>query len=274
MLKELSFEDLTKFGHQRRSSVLVGMLAVLAVVGLWLLVLPMAKGAIESRNALLKEQQSLVQLKDKLLQLEKIKYDANYAQTSQQVNSALQDHKPLLELLASLDQVSRASSVTLSGLELNPGGLSTDSASFGKKNKKEAASSLDMAFKITGTFQQVSQFMELLEKVSPFTTIDSFSVTEGKAKVSKESSESASIDGLPVELVSVSLSCKTYFASVTAKTMISSPVPVLSNEDLTILEKIKEFQSIKLPEQRDIDGGLEDLFGLPRIEEVYGQKAK
>ena len=268
MLKELSFDDLTNFIRRRRDLMLGIMILVLVLLGSLLVAVPQIKTFFTRREAFLKEEKTLSQLKEKLFQLEKIKYDPDYTQFSQIVNLALQDNKPLLELLASLDQVSRAASVELAGLELSPGDLATDSAK-SNKTKTEAADSLSVTFKITGSFQQVSQFMELLEKVAPFTTIDNFSISEGKARVSSTNASGSASETL--DLVSVSLSCSTYFANVSVKTVFNSPIPTLSSSDLTVLEKLKEFQATQLPEQKNIEGGLEDLFGLPEIKDLYSK---
>lgn len=259
--------------NKRKQFSLGLLLLFIIVLIIWLLIFPTANSILESKETLTKQEKSIASIENKLQALQKIIVNGQYLENKEQVNLALIDHKPLLELLAGLDQVARASEVTLANLELNPGGLSTDSAAVSKNMQKEGVDSLAVAFKIDGSFEQVTHFMELLEKIAPFTTIESFSVSEGKGKETTKDATAAAQASESQDKVSVSLSCQTYFTNVTAKTALSTVIPVLSDQELSVLAKIKEFQATNLPEQKEITGGgLEDLFGLPKIDEIYSNK--
>ncbi len=266
MMKEFSFDDLLTSIKKRKSLSLAVLMVILVVAGVVALIIPQAQAIMDNREELAAEKKKLTQLREKLAQLDRIKYDPSYFESTEIVNLALQDHKPLLEFLASLDQVTRATEIEVTDLELNPGALGSESAKISSKNQKSGVDGLPVSFRISGSFEKASEFMELLEKIAPFTTINSFSVSEGRARsrVAQQPVENEEEDKVNIEM-----SCQSYFANVTANAQIGSPVPVLDIKDLEILEQLKEFQKIELPEQLDIQGGLEDLFGLPSIEEIY-----
>ena len=270
MIKEFSFEDITRLIKKRpKFSLAVGLIIAtfFLVTGS---IFPQIKNIFDNKQTLEKETKSLSLLKQKLVQLDQVKYDPGYTKSAQIVSVAIPNTKPLLEFLASLDQVTRATGVELSGLELTPGELGSQSAGLSKKNQQAGVDSLPVKFKAMGNFDQVSQFMELLEKIAPFTTISEFSITEGAAKPSSPNTngDQAELDESKNK-VSVNLSCQVYFANLSVKSVVNATIPTLTNQDNLVLEKLQEFTQIELPQQKSINGGLEDLFGLPKIEELY-----
>lgn len=267
MLKEFSFDDITRVIKRRPKLGMAVSLIILILVLLVGFIFPQSRNIFTNRQTLKKETKSLSQLKQKLIQLEQVKYDLDYTRSAQIVSAAIPKNKPLLEFLASLDQVSRATAVSLSGLELTPGELGSQSAGLSKKNQQAGVDSLPVKFKVTGNFDQVSQFMEILEKIAPFTTISEFSISEGARRSALPSTESDQTKSQ--SQVGVNISCQVYFANLSVKSAVTSAIPVLTNQDITVLEKLQEFTQIELPQQKNIDGGLEDLFGLPKIEELY-----
>lgn len=120
---------------------------------------------------------------------------------------------------------------------------------------------MPLSFTIKGTFDQVTQFMDLLEKVAPFTTISSFEITGGGA------STQAGADPNVPEVIQVSIETETFFFNPNVKRVATSPLPKLSQENAIVIAKLAEFMTIPLPEQREITGGgSEDLFGVGAIE--------
>ncbi len=109
--------------------------------------------------------------------------------------------------------------------------------------------------------QQVSQFMDLLEKVAPFTTITSFEIAGSRSTdVVEENSDEP-------EVIQVTIETKTFFYNPSVKQAVAASLPKLSQENTVVLAKLAEFMTIPLPEQREITGGgSEDIFGVKTIE--------
>lgn len=246
---------------KRRNLLSLSIIIVVAsVASLFIIVYPQVKHVLSVRQDLAKKQDDVKQLKQKVTQLNQQLAATDYLTSNDTVQLALPNSKPLLEVLTSLDQVKRASEVELFDLETNPGLLATSSGRISSKNAAKAES-LDLKFTIKATFAQVSQFMDLLEKVAPFTTISAFEIS-GNGPTTAEQAQ-----GNEEELIQVTIETKTFFYNPTVKYAITTPLPKLSQENTVVIAKLAEFMAIPLPEQREITGGgSADLFGVETIE--------
>lgn len=238
------------------ASLLIGITSVLLLV---ILVYPQITHTLETRSDLSKKKESVELLKEKIVQLDQTLIQPDYVANNDVVQVALPSTKPLLEVLTSLDQVKRASTVELFDLQTRPGLLASSSGLLIKKD--QIAETMPLSFTIKGTFDQITQFMDLLEKVAPFTTISSFEIAGGGASAQNTENPDAP------EIIQVSIETETFFFNPNVKRVATSPLPKLSQENTVVIAKLAEFMTIALPEQREITGGgSEDLFGVGSIE--------
>lgn len=248
---------------RRRSSLLIavglliGSLLVLAFV-----VVPQTQQAWSLYQKTQKKQDDIAKLQAKLRELDSVTLTGEYVSSRELVESVLPEKKPLLEVLTSLDQVRRASNVELSDLTTSPGLLASGSASPSRSQSSEQQA-LSLSFTVAGTYDQVSQFMELIEKTAPFTTIKSFKISEQNGTRTARNNQLLPTND---DLLRVSMESDTYFAVVNVTHNSTAPIPQLSNQSTAVLNQLRDFATIALPEQREVQGGgLEDLFGLPGI---------
>ncbi len=239
------------------ASILIFVVSLLLLV---VVVYPQVRHIFSTKDKVSAKNKQVALLKAKATQLSQDLIQTEYFANNDLVQLALPNNKPLLEVLTSLDQVKRASEIELYDLQTNPGLLATGSGKLGT-NKKVVAESMPLKFTVKGTFEKVSQFMDLLEKVAPFTTITSFEISGTRSTdIIEENPDEP-------EVIQVSIETKTFFYNPSVKQAISASLPQLSQENTVVLAKLAEFMTIPLPEQREITGGgSEDIFGVKTIE--------
>lgn len=232
---------------------------VLSVV----IIYPQITHILETKSALTKKNEEVKKLKTKAKQLSEDLIQVEYFTNNDLVQLTLPNNKPLLEVLTSLDQVKRASEVELYDLKTNPGLLATGSGKI-SSNKKNLADSMPLEFTIKGDFEKVSLFMDLLEKVAPFTTITAFEIAGGDSVASTADNPNEP------EILQVDLETKTFFYNPNVQQALTAPLPQLSQENNVVLAKLAEFLTIPLPEQREITGGgSEDIFGVDPLKGLW-----
>ncbi|MFZ1721444.1 MAG: hypothetical protein WAU07_02980 [Microgenomates group bacterium] len=236
----------------------------LSVVGVGLLlfgVIPQARQAIELQAQLEKEKPKLMQLERKLSDLENVKFTPEFGQADI-VDAALPSKKPLLELMMSLSSIAVETGVVIQDFEINPGEIASDSASLEAikptvraRGTSAAVGFMEFDLEILGTFEQVQSFLILVEKISPFTTINTLTLGTG---------DDTNTEGVP--LIQTSLTTKTYYFTQPVKTTVEAPLPQLNNQDIIVLEELATFVGTDLPEQNEVlGGGLEDLFEVDQL---------
>ena len=238
-----------------------GSIAILitSVLLIIIVVYPQVRHIIETRDNISKKKEQVAALKVKSTELSQNLLKTDYFVNNDMVQIALPNSKPLLETLTSLDQVKRASEVEMFDLKTNPGLLASGSGQI-TAGSKPIADSMILEFSIKGTFEKVSQFMDLLEKVAPFTTITSF-------EIAGVNQTTLNPDPNAPELIQVTVKTKTFFYNPTVVQAITTALPKLNQENTIVLAKLAEFMTIPLPEQRQITGGgSEDIFGVATIE--------
>lgn len=237
---------------------------VLGVVAVGLLVfgfIPQIQQVLELRAELDKETPKLLQLERKLSDLENVKFTPEFGQADI-VEAALPSKKPLLELMMSLSTIAVETGVVIQDFEISPGQIATDSAGLAAiqptvrdRGTSNAVGYLEFEMEIEGTFPQVQEFLILIEKISPFTTINTLTLgVQGDTNADDE------------QLIESRLATKTYFFTQPVKTTVEAPLPKLNNQDIVVLEELASFVSSDLPEQNEVlGGGLEDLFNVEEL---------
>lgn len=199
----------------------------------------------------------LEKLKRKSIELEQIKTIPEFAQ-SDFVEKVLPSHKPVLELLSSLNAIASLNQISISDFTLSPGEISTDSTKAELSTTKNSANYgvLKLDLVVNGSLNNVEQFMIMIEKISPMTTITNLSLSRQVSKQNSGEEVSAKAE----------LSLETFFFTQSIKTTIESPLPSLSTREQEIFATIKEFSPSELEKQTEIQSGNQiDFFGIDKL---------
>lgn len=245
---------------------LAGTLA-LAVVSIALLIgllIPKINTTIASREKLEAEKPKLERLKRKLTEVENISFTPEFKDTKV-VEDALPSKKPLLEFLTSLNTISVANNVKIESFGLNPGLIASSSATGnsngkngggnagGKDNAESGTDILMSEMVLIGDFANIQKFLIDIEKISPFTKINTLSIAPKNRNQDFDNN---------VEIQAL-LSTKTYFFTQSIKASVEAPLPKITEKELDVLQELATFSKSDLPPQINVTGGgLEDLFGV------------
>lgn len=158
--------------------------------------------------------------------------------------------KPVLNLLASLMQLSRRERVKFGGIGLNPGKIrQTKEKKKGTENEqgpvavKNELQEFMISFSIEGKLRQIISFISQLEKTAPLMKIEDVS--------------------LSLEGPQASLGVKVYYQAFPEYLgKIEQPVPLLSEKEKEILEEIALYRKIE-PIKATALVGKANLFSLP-----------
>lgn len=196
-----------------------GIIAVLLVV----VVIPRIQGAFRLRDQNASAQQSLDALQEKARFLESFK-NKEFNQLNDRVQRILPSQKPFLQMLSTLEQLSREQSIFFAGLDVNPGIIASASAApVAVENARDVISRLDLKLKIFGSNQQISNFMDKINLVAPALEVTTFtsSLQQGSF-VLQEASPSA------IYVAEINLSSLYAPIGVSSST---SNLPALSKEE-------------------------------------------
>jgi Tfp pilus assembly protein PilO len=245
-----------------RRKMAISILLGIVSVGLVLFsILPQFQSFLSLNSEFKKEVPKLQKLKQKLVELENIQFTPEFAQ-SEIVTNALPSKKPLLELLTSLNTIAVASSVQIEDFDLNPGIIASNTAElqaeYKTKVSKGGIDTLDVSMNAIGSFENIQTFLINLEKISPFTTINTLSLNSRKRGDDFDEQE---LD------MQATITTKSHFFTQTVSAAIEAPLPVINFEEQNVLKELSGFSSSDLPNQLEIKGGgLKDLFGVDPIE--------
>lgn len=252
ILNKLSSFNLNVLLGSRKNLV---MAIAFGLTGLILLGLTytQAGGALATNKKMATEQQKITQLNIKAQQLEQLKLSPEFAQ-AETVNRVLPSHKPLLELLNNLNSVAGETSVSITEFEISPGEIASDSTQVAQQTTKKKQTDydrLDLKLTIIGELGQIRRFMDLIERVSPLTTITSLTVDR---KVE---------GGQLSNTTRADLALSTYYYTKSIASTLSSPLPEISAREREVFQDILSFTPSELESQTEIIGGSnEDLFGI------------
>jgi len=108
-------------------------------------------------------------------ELESMAFDSEFRKMNE-IDEVLPSHKPLLELLDNLNSVSVQTETLIENFSLSPGEIATDSTLLTKSRKQKNYDELELEFAVSGTLNNVQNFMTLIEQVTPISTITSISL--------------------------------------------------------------------------------------------------
>jgi len=154
--------------------------------------------------------------------------------------------KPVINLIASLNQITRQEGVTFRGIKLEPGRIVKTTSAEGNEQADLVTGELQdfsISFNIEGQLAAITSFISRLEKAAPLMKIESLSL---------------SLDGS-----NCSLTVRVYYQTM-PKTIgaVDKPVPVLTEKEKEILNEIATYQKVEAI-KTTVPVGKENIFSLP-----------
>ncbi len=228
-------------------------LIVLAAFILLFAAYPQVQAALELRSNTNRLRPQLENLEKKLAQLENVRFEPEFSQMDV-INEAMPSKKPLLELLTNLSAISMAHQVDITEFQLSPGEVATTAAELQRNTRQRGdVDTLDVELSIQGSRDNVNQFLNSIEKISPFTTITQLTISTATR--------------LGGELSTAKMATSTFFFTKPITTTVDSPLPVIAEHEKNVLDELAAFTLPNLNEQTEVvGGGLEDLFGVDPLQ--------
>jgi Tfp pilus assembly protein PilO len=217
-------------------------------------------GVFETRKKMEVTQKKIDQLDGKASELQALKQTPEYAQ-AQKMNDVLPSHKPLLELLNNLNSVANQTNVSITEFKINPGEIISEGEAEQKLSVKKSPTKTDydqlnLELSILGQLDNVKQFMTLIERVSPITTITSLTIDRKATNI-----------GNNQQLTRADLSLSTYYYTKSVSSTLSSALPKITQEERDIFQAILDFSPPEIENQTYIIGGNNtDLFGIEGLD--------
>lgn len=210
----------------------------------------------ETRKKIEITQKKVNQLNVKTTELQQLKFTPEYAQASR-MSEVLPSYKPLLELLNNLNSVANKTNVSITEFQINPGEIITEEEGatrvLVKKKQSAEYDQLNLELSILGELNQVKEFMNLIERVSPLTTITSLTIDRKTTSFSTEEQQ----------LTRADLYLNTYYYTRPISSALSSALPDITIEEKDIFQEILDFTPPEIESQTQIIGGNNtDLFGI------------
>ena len=254
--------------HTRRYALLSVGLAIFSICLIIFVIVPQAQVAWERFGELQDEQEELADLENKSLQLQQLP-QSDLFQRADEINKLLPARKPLLELLSALNEVAFSSNILYSDLSLSPGKIASGGADLSeapaqpgsRRTQPTNASSrgpvpgveaLSIQLKVSGSLENISDFLRQVEQVAPLTTVTQLSLVERAAtRTNPESSFEAELE------------VETYFFTRSISATLAAPLPTLNVDQQLLLNQIQDYRYPQVL-TRDIiqGGGSLDPFGV------------
>jgi len=220
---------------------------------------PQVDIALSNFQQLKKEELNLDKTQKKAIELEQIRLLPEFSKAGL-VDEVLPSHKPLLEIINSLNNVAENTNVTINNFSIKPGNIATDSTKISttKSSSAKKYQQLDFSLSASGDMSNVEDFISLLERISPITTVTDIALSRSKKD-----------DGNGGEIVSAKaeLNLSSYYFTQSIKTAIGQPLPKIGQKEQDIFTTIQEFTPANFNKQTEIEGGnLEDIFNINSID--------
>lgn len=237
------------FWNTRKELVLAGLFFVISAMMLFIGIVKQI-APIQKDLADLKEREiELAKFYEKAEQLKQLAIDPNFNKSSD-IDQVLPSHKPLLEILNNLNNVANNTEVVIKNFSLNPGEIATDSTKVKKTTSSQKYDQLDLDFSVSGPLWKIQNFLNLIEQVTPISTITSISINRN-------------IDDDKDALAQADLVLRSFYFTQPIKTTITSPLPDITNAERIIINNINELIPSNLEKQDEvITGDRGNLFGL------------
>lgn len=249
-----------RFFFYSRKYFSLGVALIIAAVTIFVFATyPQVDVALSNHQLLQKEEKNLEKVRKKSIELEQVKLLPEFTQAAL-VDEVLPSKKPLLEIISSLNNVANTNNVTLTDFSVKPGDIASDST---KVNTQRSSSNtkyqkLDSNLAASGTIEDVENFISILERITPITTVTDISLSRSR----KEGA-----DGEEIVLAKADLSISSYFFTQSIRAAVDQPLPKIGEKEKEIFNTIQEFTPTTLDKQTTIESGnLEDIFNIDGID--------
>jgi len=198
---------------------------------------------LKSENDRLEQKLAVLKRKSQLLQ----SLDRNEIERRvKKLEEVFPSEKPVINLIASLNQISQQEGVTFRGIQLEPGRIVKYTSEEGGKQADLVTNELQdftINFNIQGKLSAVTSFISRLEKAAPLMKIESLSL---------------SLDGS-----NCSLAVRVYYQTLPEILgVLDKPVPLLTENEKEILNEIATYQKVELI-KTTVPVGKANIFALP-----------
>lgn len=257
--------DLESINYRRlitnRKYLLV--MIVLSLFGLFLIgfsIMPQVGKILDIQSDITKQGKDLRKLQVKLQSLEDAQ-TLSLVSNAGLIDRALPSYKPLLELMAGVNQMALQSGVGIQDIRLTPGIISPEEEQETvAKVKKDSTDlggykSLSVDLTVAGTMAQINSFLSQLERVSPLINVNKIALTEKRGM--KDDFLNSSFEA--------ELKIVTYYFTKSVSAAVSDPLPEASNREMELIEEISKYYVADPNRQLNIQGGGSiNLFGFDK----------
>lgn len=250
-----------------RKQLIIAIILIWGTVGLgFFAIKPQVETIFSTNQKLDQEKDQYQRITRKLEELKQIEVSDQFQQ-KEQVDHVLPSHKPVLELLFNLNQAVQLSGVTATNLQISPGEIATPSAELellesGTAKKSDAPSTskqrrysnLALNLTVQGNSDAVDEFLELAERITPFTSIIELSIRGARGGDEERSTSSTEAE----------MTLHSYYYTQVITTDIDDSLPTVSDEELRAFNTIQQFVPSGFQQPTEVRNfNVEDLFEVP-----------
>lgn len=240
---------------ERKSFALSVVSWIVVILLVWQFLIPQIQLSLTAYTSMDSARKNLISLQDKLTFIQSFQSDA-FATQRERVDSILPSYKPFLPLMNTLQQLSVEQNVALTGIELNPGNIATDAATvIATARAENGLATLPVKLTVFGDLGNVNAYLDSLNRAIPILEISEISLNPRSNKTA-ESSENVEVGTAYEGQISVI----SYYAPITAQSVLAQKLPVLSNVELTFLKTLDQFMVLNLDMTPRMDLNKTNLF--------------
>lgn len=246
---------------KNRQPLVIGLLLVWGALSLlFFAARPQFNQIWEIKTKIENQRASLKQLQRKVQELEQLKLSTEFQQKDK-VDEVFPSHKPLLELLANLSQAAKSSQVLINSFEISPGQVASTGAELIIPKNSAAYQALELDLTVRGSEKNVDDFLDLVEKISPITTITELVISHAQPVVSKTATSSATSNQTVIATARMTL--ETYYYTQSVKTTLAAKLPSVGEKEIAAFNTIQKFlPSDFTPVNQIQPSDLNDIFGV------------
>lgn len=237
----------------RKSLAIAISLATAGTLILFFASYPQISNITNTNRKLKQENDRLDKLVKKSFELEQVKLLPEFSQADK-VEKVLPSHKPLLELLTHLNQIASKTEVSITQFEISPGSIATDSTQVAVKTATNF-NKLELNLTVNGPLKKVEEFMSLIEKISPITTITDLSLSRRSDEKTGEI------------MTKADLTINAHYFTQSIRTTLESALPKIGQKEKDVFKSIQDFTPSDLDVQTEIQGGGSiDFFDVNKLD--------
>jgi hypothetical protein len=280
--------------RNRRFLIMTALLAWANFILIMYVLKPSVTKITRTTNKLSSQQQELSKLEQKLSELNQIHLSDEFRKKDK-VDEVLPSHKPLLELLANLNQAAKKTKILFTNFEISPGKVASPGAEVELNQGGQGYNSLELELSIKGLNADVEEFISLVEKIAPLTTITQLEISRQETQpeqaqhqleqaVQRQNANgTATASGQNQDLTddqtqtefnsdqahivtTANMIMLTYYYTKDVESTLSSSLPSVGEEEVKVFDTIQKFRPSNFEPQTELKhSDLEDIFGVEGI---------